>query len=99
MKRLIAIALAGLLAGCAASQQTQTLATACDSYATALDNLTPLRAAGKLSVATVAAVNNVNVLTDPICKNSKPPSNVSAAISAVGAAAVQLEAVKGSIAP
>lgn len=58
------------LAACAGDPQTRAtagLAVACDTYAAALEQLTPLRAAGKLSAETVARVDAANRQVRPLC--------------------------------
>lgn len=64
--------LALILTACAGSLETRstnTLAIACDSYATALDQLTPLRADGKLTAVQIARVDAANAIVDPACSS------------------------------
>lgn len=57
----------GACAGTPETRTTTTLAIACDTYATALNQLTPLRAAGKLSAEQVARVDATNAAVDLTC--------------------------------
>lgn len=69
MKALIIVA-ALALSACAGNLQTRStaaLAIACDTYASVLDQLTPHRAAGKLSPETVKRVSAANVSVAPAC--------------------------------
>lgn len=90
--RYLILAAALSLAACANVQPEQTLATACDGYATALDALTPLKTAGKLSAQTISAIDVANHLIDPLCQGPTPPADLA---SAVAQATVQLHAIKG----
>ena len=59
-----------LLSACAGDAQTRataSLAIACDSIATALDQAAPLRAAGKLSAVQVASITRVRDAAAPFC--------------------------------
>lgn len=72
-KFILAILCAGpLLAACAGDPATRaavTLGVTCDSYAFALEQLAPLRAAGRLSPETVARVNAINEQVAPLCRS------------------------------
>lgn len=68
----MACALLLVLAACAGTTETRsttTLAIACDTYATALGQLTPLRAAGKLSDEQVSRVDATNAVVDRACSS------------------------------
>jgi len=84
----------GACAGTAEVRSVATLAIACDSYATVLEELAPLRATGKLSEGDIAKVNAANELVDPICAaNSEvDPSEYVGTVKAVTA---QLKAIAG----
>lgn len=100
MKRFIPIALVLLaLSGCASlTAPILTLADACNSFANALDKLTPLRAAGKLTPATTGAVDNAIALTQPLCAPGIAPTDVNSAIGLVSGEASAILAIvaKGS---
>lgn len=83
--RLIACLLALGLAGCPSVRQpaTMTVADACNSYANALDQLTPLKKAGKLSASQLHSVDVANALADPVCRSPVPPTDVASAASLV----------------
>lgn len=72
MKKLLIPFLAvSLLYGCAGDARTRSivaLAIACDTYATGLDYLTPLRKEGKLSERMVARINDTNEAVRPFCE-------------------------------
>ncbi len=89
---VLLLCLAGL-AACNSPQRELALAEACDSYASALDQITPMKAEGKLSAGTVQAVEVTNSLTHPLCSTGAAPDDLEAAISAVSAASVQLKAI------
>lgn len=77
MKTMIAIwVLAGaLLTACAGDTQTRatsSLAIACDSVASVLDQLAPRRAAGALSTDAVTKINNTKAVTDKVCLPNSP---------------------------
>ena len=68
---LIAVVTGGALSACvgdAATRAAAALAITCDTYAAALEQLTPLRKAGKLSDANVTRIDNTNEQVTPICK-------------------------------
>lgn len=69
--KYVAVLCLGLLAGCAGdatTRATSSLAIACDSFATVLDTLTPLRREGKISAANVTRVNAAINAVTPVCK-------------------------------
>ncbi len=64
------IALGLILAGCAGGKEaraTSALAIACDSFATVLDQLTPLREAGEISVKNIERVDATLRVVSPVC--------------------------------
>lgn len=70
------------LAGCAGDAGTRavtSLAIACDSYATVLQQLTVLRGEGALDAAAIAAVDRANAIADPLCLPGSPIDPGSAA--------------------
>lgn len=71
-KIMLAACLGGglLTAGCAGTAQTKataTLAIVCDNYAAVLEQLTPLKESGELSVVNIARVDAANRQVTPIC--------------------------------
>lgn len=67
---LLACFSVGILSGCAGGADTRgtiALAITCDTYAAVLENLTPMRAAGKLSQANIDRVDSANRLVTPAC--------------------------------
>jgi hypothetical protein len=54
-------------AGDTATRAAAALAITCDTYAAALEQLTPLRAAGELSDANITRIDNTNEQVTPIC--------------------------------
>lgn len=100
MNRYIPILLAGLvLAACAGPTPKATaytsIADACGGYASAIDQLTPIKA--KLDAQTVAAVNVTNSLTGPLCHSGTAvPADTASAITFVaGETAAILAIVHG----
>lgn len=98
MKALALIA-ALALGACAGNLQTRgtvSLAIACDTYATVLDQITPHRAAGKLSAATVKRVSDANARVAPACDKGSiiEPAE---AIATVERAIALLKAVKEAL--
>lgn len=85
MRRLIALPLILLLAGCPMPQNTGDAAAdsyanavrrvglVCDSYTASLNTLTVMRDAGQLSNATRASISNVRTQVGPICTQQDPP--------------------------
>lgn len=77
MKTMTAIWLgvAVLLAACAGDVQTRatsSLAIACDSVASVLDQLAPRRVSGALSADTVIKISNTKAVTDKVCLPDSP---------------------------
>lgn len=98
MKR-IALALVLLVAACAGDAQTRAttaLAISCNSYATLLDQITPLRAQGKISAANVARVDASNNLTKIACAKGST-LDPAAAVESVERGIVLLTAIKDAI--
>lgn len=86
------------LAACVGTPEvraTNALAIACDTYATALEQITPLRAAGSLSASQVARVSATNLLVDPACSTGSL-LNPASAIQTVRAGIGLLNVVKGA---
>ena len=84
------------LAGCAGDAQTRAtvaLAAACESYATALDQLTPRKATMKLTDIRKIAV--MNEIVAPICRSDSPvdPAQV---VGVVQSAVALINSVKGN---
>jgi hypothetical protein len=99
MKRLLLVCLVCFVGACAGSNQTRatnSLAIACDAYSTVLDQLTPLRAAGKLSASLVSKVNAVNEKVKPVCGTDSVVDPASA-VTMVENAITLLKSVKESI--
>lgn len=84
----------GACAGTAEVRSVASLAIACDSYATVLDQLAPLRAQGKLSEADVSKVDAANALAAPACapESTLDPAEAVALVKGVNA---QLQAILG----
>jgi len=82
MRKLVAGALGlGLLSACAASgQASDTIAKACDDYATAVEVVTPLKPA--LPTKAVAIVDKANAVTALVCSLSPAAGHYSAAVRA-----------------
>jgi hypothetical protein len=72
MKRLIVIGLLLAMTACAGTAETRAtnaLAIACDSFATGLDQITPIRKAGKVSPDNVTRVDAAIRLVTPVCSS------------------------------
>lgn len=85
------------ISGCAGTDQTKavtSLAIACDSYATMLDQLTPQKP--KMSKENVARVNAVNEVVTPACKKDSP-FDPAAVVSTVENGLKILSAIKASM--
>jgi membrane-bound inhibitor of C-type lysozyme len=82
MGKPVAGALAlGLLSACAAnSQASDTITKTCDDYATAVEVVTPLKAA--LPAKAVAIVDKANTVTALVCSLSPAAAHYSAAVTA-----------------
>lgn len=73
MRRYIPIFIVLSLVGCAGDAQTRataSLAIACDSYATALEQLTLRKAS--LGASTIASVDQTNKVVSPVCSPGSP---------------------------
>jgi hypothetical protein len=84
--RVVALYAMVVLAGCAETPKGQaivTLADTCNSYATALDKLTPLKVQGQLSASEISTVDNINTLTGPLCSSGTVPANPGDAVTFV----------------
>ncbi len=94
-------ALGLILAGCsgaADTRATNALAIACDSFATVLDQLTPMREDGKISNVNIARVDATLEKVNPVCKaNSKvdPAEVVGIVDRGVGMLKIVISAVGG----
>ena len=66
---IVALLALGACAGTAEVRATNSLAIACDSFATALDQLTPLRKDGKISADNVKRVDSAIAVVSPVCKS------------------------------
>jgi hypothetical protein len=60
----------GACAGTAETRATNALAIACDSFATGLDQITPIRKAGKVSPDNVNRVDAAIRLVTPVCSSN-----------------------------
>lgn len=88
--KIVIVFLALTLTACAgdiATRSTVALALACDSYATVLDELTPMRKAGKLSAAAIGRVDKANAALKPVCSKNAivdPAEGVAIVTQAIG---------------
>jgi len=94
---LAPIALVIVLGACQGTAEVRavaSLAISCDAYATVLDQLTPLRAAGKLSEADVSRVDTANAVAARACSpdSTLDPSH---AVTVVKEVNTQLQALLG----
>lgn len=98
MKHLVIVALLVLsaCAGTAEVRATNSLAIACDSFATALDQITPLRREGKVSADNVKRVDAAIAVVSPVCK-SDSVVDPATAIGVVRQGIDLINQVKGSI--
>ncbi len=92
---LAALALTGC-AGDAATRATTSLAVACDVYSGVLSELTPMRVSGRLSAATVARVDAVNVQVVPLCGVGSIV-DPAAGVRAVNGAIASIRTIKGEM--
>lgn len=88
MRRLLlAAALCLPLAACGTTSTqaklTVGLADACNSFANDIDQLTPLKAAGKLNAKTLGAVDMAITLTTPLCAPGTVPNDFASATAFV----------------
>ena len=93
------LAIALFLSACAGDAQTRAtsaLAISCNSYATLLDQITPLRAQGKISAVNVARVDASNNLTKIACAKGST-LDPAAAVETVERGIVLLTAIKDAI--
>ncbi len=70
MKRYLLVIALLAMAACAgdpATRATNALGVACDGFAVALDQLTPMKAAGKISAANIARVDGAKKAVDQVC--------------------------------
>lgn len=96
-KLILAAALCLPLAACG-NTSTQAklavgLADACNSFANDIDQLTPLKAAGKLNAQTVGAVNTAINLTSPLCAPGSVPNDFGSATTFVLGEAAAIYAI------
>ena len=96
MKRfLIALAVVGLLAGCAGSTETRAtnaLAIACDSHAKLLRELAPYKA--KMSKGTVLVVDRSRDLVRPVCSKESAVIDPKTAVGIVNSGITLLKDLK-----
>ena len=92
MKRL-AFVLLFVIAACASTTEDK-IVVACQTYASSLSTLAVAKAAGDLSDAQIATVNDVRAILNPICQEGRW-SNADVALSAVEQGIVRLAQVKG----
>jgi hypothetical protein len=88
------------LYGCAGDAQVRsvtTLAIACDTYATALDFLTPMRREGKLTDSQVSRIDDANKALKPLCDVKAPKGEKFSrkAIDAVNSGIELLNTIRG----
>lgn len=83
-------------AGTAETRATDSLAIACDTYATTLDTLAPLKGAGKLSANNIAIVDKANSYVKPVC-GSGSVVDPAQAISLVNQAITLVNTIRGAI--
>lgn len=85
------------LAACGTTSTQAKLATgladACNSFANDIDQLTPLKAAGKLKPATLSAVDTAISLTSPLCAPGTVPNDFSSATTFVLGEAAAIYAI------
>ena len=67
LSTLVFVVIVGGCAGSAATRATNALAIKCSTWAAALEELAPRRAAGKLSKENVKRVESTKKIIDPIC--------------------------------
>lgn len=92
---VIALLVVGACAGDAATRATNALGVACDGFAVALEQLTPLKAAGKISADNIARVDAAKSAVDKACL---PGSVVdpAAAVSIVNQGIALLNQIRGN---
>ena len=98
MKYLVIAALLvlGACAGTPEVRGTNALAIACDTHATLLDQLTPLRKAGKISASNVTRVDASIAVVKPVCAKDAVVDPATA-IGLVNSGIELLKQVKSSI--
>ena len=92
---LIAVAFVPFLWACAgdpATRATATLAAACDTYATVLNQLTLIKS--DLSAETITQVNRANATVKPLCSTGSVV-DPAAAVATVQSAIALINRVKG----
>lgn len=93
MKRIILISATALaLSACDTSSRYKTLATACGTYAVALQTAAGLNSAGKLSPASVARIDATIPPAKAVCSGPAPSDDVGAAQKVSAAIIAVLEA-------
>lgn len=102
MKNLIsglALAAALAVAACAGGKITPAQGTlyGCDAFATALDVVNPLIAAGKVSEANQTIVVKARDMVAPVCLGSAPDLNASIKSTVIDAGTKMIQAVTASI--
>ena len=101
MKRIIPLFLTafilGACSGTAEVRATNSLAIACDSFATALDQVTPLRRAGKLSAENVKRVDSAIAVVTPVCSKDNSVVDPATAIGVVRSGIDLVNQVRGSL--
>lgn len=97
MRRLILAAALCLLAACGTTSTQAKLATgladACNAFANDLDQLTPLKAAGKLNAQQIAGVNTAVSLASPVCAPGSVPTDFTSATNLVLGEAAAIYAI------
>jgi hypothetical protein len=99
MKRYLVILAVLALAACAgdtATRATNALGIACDAHATLLEQVTPLRAAGKISASNVSRVDASIAVVRPVCSKDAVVDPATA-INIVNSGIELLKSVKESI--
>lgn len=93
MKAFLAIPIIVLLAGCTTLDREKAFLVTCDSYAESLDKLADLRADGKLKPDEVKTIEQIRIVTTPIC-TGPPPIDLSSALNAAVRGADALLVIK-----
>lgn len=93
---IVALLAVAACAGTPEVRGTNALAIACSSYATVLDQLTPIRAKGKISAANAGRVDAANKLVAPACSKDAV-INPAEAIGVVKEGIALLNSVKDSL--
>jgi len=80
---IVALLALGACSGTAEVRATNALAISCDAFATALDQVTPLRKQGKISADNVKRVDAAIAVVTPVCSKSGAVVDPATAIGVV----------------